>query len=69
MYDSLEVNIRDRYLAVIIEPLGEEVRSKLYLYLLIYSILSANIYAELDCDGDHYRWCTANWKNPAYWQI
>jgi aminoglycoside phosphotransferase (APT) family kinase protein len=67
MYDELKAGVRDRYLALLLERLGEDVRGKLYRYVLIYSILSANTYS-LDCTDGHYRWCVANLSNSHYWQ-
>ncbi len=66
MYDELEVEARDRYLAMLLDRLGENVRGKLYRYVLIYSILSANTYSPSCTDG-HYRWCVANLSNQHYW--
>ena len=66
MYDELEVRARDRYLANLLDRLGETVRGKLYRYVLIYSILSANTYSP-DCTDGHYRWCVDNLSNQHYW--
>jgi hypothetical protein len=66
MYDELAVQARDRYLARLLDYLGEQVRGKLYRYVLIYCLLSANTYSA-DCTDDHYRWCVANLNNPRYW--
>jgi Ser/Thr protein kinase RdoA (MazF antagonist) len=67
MYDQLRANVRARYLALILDLLGEGVREKLYRYVLLYSILSANTYSPTCSDG-HYRWCVANLNNPAFWR-
>ncbi len=67
MYDELKMDVNGRLLAHILERLGEPVRGKLYLYSLVYSILSANIYAP-DCSDDHYQWCIANLNQPHYWE-
>jgi len=66
MYDELKVEARDRYLANLLDRLGETVRGKLYRYVLVYSILSANTYSP-DCSDGHYRWCVANLSNQHYW--
>jgi hypothetical protein len=66
MYDELEVQARDRYLAVTLERLGEQVRGRLYRYVLIYSILSANTYSP-NCGDGHYQWCVTNLRNQHYW--
>jgi fructosamine-3-kinase len=66
MYDELKANILDRYLQLIIENLGEGIRGKLYLYVLVYSMISANFYNE-DCSDGHYKWCVNNLNNEVYW--
>lgn len=66
MYDKLGANVRARLLPVFLEQLGEKVRDKLYRYLLLYSLLSANTYAT-DCSDGHYRWCVANLNAGEYW--
>ena len=67
MYDELEAGARDRYLALLVDRVGEGVRGKLYRYVLIYSILSANTYSPSCADG-HYRWCVAILSNQHYWE-
>jgi Ser/Thr protein kinase RdoA (MazF antagonist) len=67
MYDELEVGARARYLALLLDRLGEGVRGVLYRYVLVYSILSANTYSPACADG-HYRWCVANLSNAQYWE-
>jgi len=66
MYDELKVNIRERYLSMILETLGRRVRGNLYRYVLLYSVLSANTYSSKCTDG-HYQWCVANLNNQEYW--
>ena len=66
MYDDLRANVRERYLSLILERLGECVRPTLYRYVLLYSILSANTYSPTCSDG-HYGWCVANLNHPTYW--
>lgn len=67
MYDELGVRATDRYLGFVLDRLGEGVRGKLYRYVLVYSILSANTYSP-DCRDGHYAWCVANLSNPHYWK-
>jgi serine/threonine protein kinase len=67
MYDDLKIQARERYLGLLLERLGEGVRGRLYRYVLIYSILSANTYSPNCADG-HYQWCAANLSNPHYWK-
>jgi hypothetical protein len=66
MYDELKAQIRERCLAMLLEQLGEQVRGRLYRYVLIYSILSANTYSP-QCSDGHYHWCVANLSNQDYW--
>jgi len=66
MYDALDLNARERLLSIIIEKLGEQVRSRLYLYVLLYSLLSANTYSP-ECADGHYGWCVANLNMQIYW--
>jgi aminoglycoside phosphotransferase (APT) family kinase protein len=66
MYDDLKADLRQRLLEVILARLGEGVRGRLYRYVLIYSLLSANTYAPDGSDG-HYRWCVANLNHQPYW--
>jgi hypothetical protein len=66
MYDERKANIRARYLAMVLEALGRRVRGKLYFYVLLYSMLSANTYSSMCADG-HYQWCVDNLNNPEYW--
>jgi Ser/Thr protein kinase RdoA (MazF antagonist) len=68
MYDELGVGARERYLAILLDRLGENVRGRLYRYVLIYSILSADTYSSSCTDG-HYRWCVANLSNLHYWRF
>jgi aminoglycoside phosphotransferase (APT) family kinase protein len=67
MYDELKAQVRERYLALLLERLGKHVRGKLYRYVLIYSIISANTYSS-NCTDGHYQWCVANLSNQHYWK-
>jgi aminoglycoside phosphotransferase len=67
MYEELKANLRERYLAIILETLGTSVREKLYFYVLLYSLLSANTYSSTCADG-HYQWCVENLNNREYWR-
>jgi thiamine kinase-like enzyme len=68
MYDELKANIYERYLNIIISTLGDNVRKRLYLYVLVYSFISANFYSE-NCEDGHYQWCYKNLNNRHYWEI
>jgi hypothetical protein len=67
MYDTLRADLRERYLTVVLDRLGESARARLYLYVLIYSVLSANTYSK-DCTDGHYSWCVENLNTVAYFQ-
>jgi serine/threonine protein kinase len=66
MYDQLGMSVRERFLTALIARLGEQARPRLYFYVLLYSLLSANTYAP-DCSDGHYEWCVANLNTEAYW--
>jgi len=66
MYDELKAQVRERCLAMLLDRLGEQVRGKLFRYVLIYSILSANTYSP-QCRDGHYHWCVDNLSNQDYW--
>ncbi|CAM4060068.1 aminoglycoside phosphotransferase family protein [Saccharibacillus endophyticus] len=68
MYNELKANILERYLDLIMSTLGEEVREKLYFYVLVFSMISANFYSE-DCSDGHYQWCVKNLNNEMYWSF
>lgn len=67
MYNELNANIYERYLNIIISTLGEDVRKRLYFYVLIYSYISANFYSH-NCEDGHYQWCVKNLNNKNYWE-
>ena len=67
MYEELKANLRERYLAIILETLGTSVREKLYFYVLLYSLVSANTYSSTCADG-HYQWCVKNLNHQEYWK-
>ena len=66
MYDELRASVRQRYLHLLLDQLGEHVRGQLYRYVLIYSILSVNTYSSRCSDG-HYDWCVANLNSQHDW--
>jgi len=67
MYDALQAGLRQRCLEHFVGKLGEPVRGKLYRYVLIYSILSADLYSPACTDG-HSQWCVANLNHAPYWE-
>lgn len=66
MYAELKANARERLLALLLDRLGAAARGRLYRYVLIYSILSADTYSTTCADG-HYQWCVTNLNTRAYW--
>jgi Ser/Thr protein kinase RdoA (MazF antagonist) len=67
MYDERHANVRARLLPYFFKRLGAGVVGRLYRYVLLYSLLSANTYAA-DCRDGHYAWCVANLNTATYWQ-
>ncbi|MGG4168930.1 aminoglycoside phosphotransferase family protein [Rossellomorea vietnamensis] len=67
MYNQLNANLAERYLEIIVSTLGEEVRKDLYFYVLIYSLMTANLYSPT-CEDGHYRWCVENLNRGDYWE-
>ncbi|CAN5871102.1 hypothetical protein BH10CHL1_BH10CHL1_51040 [soil metagenome] len=65
MYDELKLNIRARLLDFIVAKLGANVKPRLQLYVLLFSILGANAYSA--CTDGHYAWCVMNLNDPALW--
>lgn len=67
MYDELRANVRERLLPVFLDRLGAHFRGRLFRYVLLYSLLTANLYAP-DCSDGHYAWCVANLNTAVYWK-
>ena len=66
MYERLGANVRERLLPFFLDLLGAKATGRLYRYVLLYSLLSANTY-DLECRDGHYAWCIANLNTEAYW--
>ncbi|WP_176522474.1 MULTISPECIES: aminoglycoside phosphotransferase family protein [unclassified Bacillus (in: firmicutes)] len=66
LYDELGEIKLEKYLNKVVNQLGEEVRSTIYLYVLFYSIYSANFFSETCSDG-HYQWSVRNLNNEKFW--
>lgn len=66
MYEKLQTRVRDRLLPFFLNLLGAEVIGRLYRYVLVYSLLSANTYNP-ECRDGHYAWCIANLNTKTYW--
>lgn len=66
MYDELKLNIRAHLLDFILAKWGAEIRPRLQLYGLLFSILGADTYS--DCTDGHYAWCVMNLNDPALWE-
>lgn len=66
MYNELGMDLPNHYFEVVINTLGTAVIGRLYRYVLIYSMVSANTYAK-DCSDGHYQWCVSNLNNTLYW--
>ncbi|MDX8344620.1 aminoglycoside phosphotransferase family protein [Rossellomorea sp. YZS02] len=68
MYNQLNANLAERYLEVIVSTLGERVRKDLYFYVLIYSLMTANLYSPT-CEDGHYQWCVEKLNREEYWKV
>ncbi|MEH7610402.1 aminoglycoside phosphotransferase family protein [Gottfriedia acidiceleris] len=66
LYDELGEIKLEKYLNKVVNQLGEEVRSTIHLYVLFYSIYSANFFSETCSDG-HYQWSVRNLNNEKFW--
>ena len=67
MYDQYTFDFKTKYLNLIIKTFGEKVKSKICLYVLLYSIYSINFYAEDFSDG-HADWCIRNLNDQSLWK-
>lgn len=67
MYDALRADARARLLPFMIERICNGAVGRLYRYVLLYSLLSADAYAA-DCSDGHYAWCVANLNTAIYWE-
>lgn len=67
MYNQLNVNLSERYLDIIVSTLGEGVRKELSFYVLIYSLMTANLYSPT-CEDGHYRWCVEKLNSEEHWK-
>ncbi|MCC5803606.1 aminoglycoside phosphotransferase family protein [Rossellomorea vietnamensis] len=68
MYNQLNASLPERYLDIIVSTLGEGGRKDLYFYVLIYSLMTANLYSPT-CEDGHYRWCVENLNREEYWEV
>ncbi|MFD4705677.1 phosphotransferase family protein [Gottfriedia sp. NPDC058432] len=68
LYDELGEIKLAKYLNKVVDRLGEEVRSTIHLYVLFYSIYSANFFSETCSDG-HYQWSVRNLNNEKFWAV
>ncbi|PGL72086.1 aminoglycoside phosphotransferase family protein [Bacillus sp. AFS055030] len=66
LYDELGEIKLEKYLNKVVNQLGEEVRSTIHLYVLFYSIYSANFFSKTCSDG-HYKWSVRNLNNEKFW--
>jgi serine/threonine protein kinase len=66
MYDEFKANIRKRYYSMLLKKIGKHTQSQIYAYVLLYSILSCDIYPQ-DLKGDHFKWCVNNLNDAVLW--
>lgn len=62
MYDELECDANNQYLAVLQQRFGTNLTQRWHVYVLLYSIISANHF-DVMCQDGHYRWCVNNLNN------
>lgn len=68
MYNDLHKDLSTKTRERMIARVGENLRPKIYLYILIYSIVAANMLSSTCSDG-HYRWCISNLNKEEYWKF
>lgn len=61
MYDELECEANQQYLAVLQQRFGVGLTQRWQVYVLLYSIISANHF-DVTCQDGHYQWCVRNLK-------
>jgi len=66
MYGEYGFDFRSKYYQMIIKILGERVKGKIALYVLLYSIYSINFYSKDYSDG-HAAWCIKNLNDDTLW--
>lgn len=59
MYDELQCDAKGQYLAVLQQRFGSEMMERWLVYVLLYSIISANHF-DVTCQDGHYQWCVHN---------
>lgn len=67
MYDQYTFDFKTKYLNLVIKTFGEKVKSKIFLYVLLYSIYSVNFYSDDFSDG-HADWCIRNLNDQNLWK-
>jgi Ser/Thr protein kinase RdoA (MazF antagonist) len=59
MYNELGMDIRNKYLSLLLRSLGDKINKPIRAYVLVYSLISCEIYP-LDIKRDHFNWCVQN---------
>ncbi|MFI8684593.1 aminoglycoside phosphotransferase family protein [Rossellomorea sp. NPDC077527] len=67
MYNQLNTDLTERYLEIILSSLGEGVKKDLYFYVLIFSLMTANLYSPT-CEDGHYQWCVEKLNHEEFWK-
>ncbi|WP_088043740.1 aminoglycoside phosphotransferase family protein [Bacillus sp. EAC] len=67
LYEELGEKKLENYLKMILDTIGYEYKNRIYLYVLFYSIYSANYFSE-NCSDGHYQWSVRNLNNEKYWE-
>lgn len=68
LYDELGEIKLNKYLNKVVNKLGEKNRGTIHLYILFYSIYSANFFSE-NCSDGHYQWSVRNLNNEKFWSV
>lgn len=66
MYGEIKnFDIKSHLKPLILEKLTENEIERFHLYILVYSIISANMYSNNDPDDGHLKWCLHNLQNKS----
>jgi len=67
MYGEIKsLNVKEYLKGFVNNKLNKDEQSRVYAYLLLYSIISANMYETNDPSEGHFNWCISNLNNKLY---
>lgn len=67
MYDEYDYDFKANYQNLVVQTFGEDVKEKLSLYVLLYSLYSICFYSNDFRDG-HAKWCIQTLNDAALWK-